>query len=589
MEIPPISELPPIERLVGDADEPDDLKASAYAEVEPRLREDLLPDLEIVRPIGFGSMAGVYLAREVLLRRLVAIKVLGPHVARVQKARARFEREAQSAARIAHPNVVTVYRAGTLSDATPYLVMRYIRGTTMEERLQGVGPLDLDTGVEIISQMAAALAAAHHLGIVHRDVKPANILYEEQTGRAFLSDFGLVSILASGDDSPEKITTQGHIVGEMRYSSPEELRGEEAGERADIYTLGLTAYELLSGEGPYGTPGRLNVVAGHLQMEPAPLRSLVEGSTTELDDLLLRCLSKQPATRPAAADVARQLGGRRLSSLHIPGTDDPVEMTAPVEVTASDDDTADEVPDDARFLFTTLGSTDLRSTSGVALSSVLSQPKRVALLSYLGLGARDGFVRRDTLMAMFWPAATTEKARHSLRQSVYVLRRAFGPNVVVSRGDDELGIAGGHVTIDVTEFEALAADGEFERAMAVYAGDFLPGFYVPDAADFEYWLHSERQRLRELAGQAAWSMAVQTERAGDRTAAASWGRRAADLAPFDESLQRELVVLLERLGDRVGAILAYDQFASRLRAEYEMEPAPETRDLAEKIRSGQAD
>ena len=582
--MPPDEEFPAIERMVDDSAESEDPKARTYADVEARLREELLPDLEIIRSLGFGSMAGVYLAREVLLRRLVAIKLLGPHVARLRKARVRFEREAQSAARIAHPNVVTVYRAGALSDATPYLVMRYIRGTTLEERLQGSGPFDLDTGVEIISQMAAALAAAHHLGIVHRDVKPSNILYEEGTGRAFLSDFGLVSILASGDDSPERITTQGHIVGEMRYSSPEELRGEEVSERSDVYTLGITAYELLAGEGPYGTTGRRNVVAGHLQMEPVPLGSLVDGSTADLDDLLLRCLSKQPATRPSAADVAHQLGGRRLSSLHLP---EAVEVDAPPEEPApTASETVGKVTGADRFPFTTLGSTDLRSSSGRGLSSVLSQPKRVALLAYLGLGVRGGLVRRDTLMAMFWPTSTTEKARHSLRQSIYVLRRALGPDVVVSRGDEELGVDQNRLEIDVAAFEALLAGKEFESAMEVYAGEFLPGFYVPDAPDFQYWLHSERQRLRELASQAAWNVAEQKESEADRPAATSWSRRAAELAPFDEALQRETVRMLERLGDRVGAMQAYDQFAERLRSEYEMEPGPEMQELADRIRSG---
>jgi len=322
-------------------------------------------------------------------------------------------------------------------------------------------------------------------------------------------------------------------------------------------------------------------------MEPVPLADCVADSTPELDDLLLRCLSKQPAIRPAAGDVARRLAGNRLVSLHIPRAEPPPPEAAPIEEV----DSGPVIPTrgDVRFVFTTLGSTDLKSTSGDSLTSVLSQPKRVALLAYLGMGGRGGFVRRDTLLALFWPSATSEKARHSLRQSIYVLRRAFGPDVIVSRGDDELGLAPGVISFDASFFEELVENDEFAKALEVYSGDFLPGFYVPDAADFEYWLHSERQRLRDLASRSSWSIALGKEKEGDTNEAASWGRKAAELAPFDEALLRELISLLERLGDRVGAMQAYDRFAERLRAEYEMEPAPETRELAATLKSGAAD
>ena len=189
-------------------------------------------------------------------------------------------------------------------------------------------------------------------------------------------------------------------------------------------------------------------------------------------------------------------------------------------------------------------------------------------------------------MALFWPSAATDRARHSLRQSVYVLRRALGPDVVLSRGDEELGLASERLIIDVATFAARLAAGEPEAAMALYAGDFLPGFYVPDAPDFEYWLHAERSRLRDRAAAAALEIAGARELAGDPEAVGAWARRAAELAPFDESLQRDAISLLARTGDRIAAMQLYDRFVERLRDEYEMEPDTVTRDLADTIRSG---
>src|SRR6185295_7878104 len=153
------------------------------AELEQRLRAALAPELELLRPIGAGGMAEVFLAREAALKRVVAVKVLSVELADSPEARARFEREAQAVASLSHPNIVAVHRVGKLDDGTPYFVMQFVEGRSMSDRLVQDGPLSVDETRRILGEVASALATAHSAGIIHRDIKPANILHEESTGR----------------------------------------------------------------------------------------------------------------------------------------------------------------------------------------------------------------------------------------------------------------------------------------------------------------------------------------------------------------------------------------------------------------------
>ncbi len=233
-----------------------------------------------------------------------------------------------------------------------------------------------------------------------------------------------------------------------------------------------------------------------------------------------------------------------------------------------------------------MGSLDLRASDGRQILSVLAQPKRVALLAYLA--AHRDSVRRDTLLGLFWPESDEERARHALRQSLYTLRRSLGPRVLTSQGDEQLGIDGDHLECDVGLFEAAVRDGEAEAALDLYKGDFLEGFFLSDAPEFEKWLDGRRTTLRNQAAEAAWTMAQRTEDAGERTDAAVWGRRAADYAPDDESSVQRLVGLLDRVGDRAAALRAYEAFAWRLENELGLQPSPETQALISEIREREA-
>ena len=277
---------------------------SSPAEVLP----ELAPEFEIVRSIGAGSVAEVFLARETTLKRLVAIKVLRTEYAANEHMRIRFEREAQAAARIEHPNVATAFRFGRLSSGVPYIVMPYISGGSLDDRLAGSGPWDVQHSKQQLAQIASALAAAHELGIVHRDVRPANILYQRDSNRALLIDFGLAALLETGDAAAMRLTLPGQQLGNPVYASPEQLRGENVTERADVYSLGVIAFEMVSGELPFSGRTFAETLLAHATEPPRALTDVVPEIDKNFAALVAHCLSKRPEHRPFAADFAHGAG-----------------------------------------------------------------------------------------------------------------------------------------------------------------------------------------------------------------------------------------------------------------------------------------
>jgi DNA-binding SARP family transcriptional activator/TolB-like protein len=231
----------------------------------------------------------------------------------------------------------------------------------------------------------------------------------------------------------------------------------------------------------------------------------------------------------------------------------------------------------------TLGRIDLRVADGSEVRSLLAQPKRLALLVYLAAsGVR--FHRRDSLVALFWPEAETESARASLRTALSLLRRSLGDGVVVTRGNEEVGIDAEQLWCDVVAFEQALSAGDLEPALDLYAGDFLGSFHVAEAPEFARWMDRRRAELGRKAADAAWGLTELAEVEGNPGLAARWARRAMALNPDDEAGVRRLIGLLDRTGDRAGALRVYEAFAERLRSELEAEPAPETRELVLAIR-----
>lgn len=256
----------------------------------------------IERTLGRGGMAVVQLARDQELNRPVAIKVLAQHLAEDDAFRRRFLREATLAARLSHPNVVAVYDAG-VEDGVPYIVMELVEGETLGDLLARRRRLDAATVADLGAQAAAGLAHAHAHGLVHRDVKPHNLLVRRD-GTLKVADFGIARAAAAA----ERLTLVGSIVGTAAYLSPEQTEGSDAWAAADVYALGVVLYECLTGRTPYAGASLADLLRAQRERVVPPVRELAPETPDALEDVVMRCLARNPVYRPAsAAEVARLL------------------------------------------------------------------------------------------------------------------------------------------------------------------------------------------------------------------------------------------------------------------------------------------
>jgi Protein kinase domain len=268
---------------------------------EPPARSGALGQLgpfEIVSVIGRGAMGVVLKAIDPALERTVAIKVLARQLALNAQARERFLREARAVGAISHPNVVRLHAVED-QGRCPYLVMEYVAGTSLQERLDGGEPIEISEVLRLGEQIAAGLAAAHRGGVVHRDVKPANILLEADTGRVKLSDFGLARAGESG------LTQVGAAAGTPLYMAPEQARGETVDHRTDLFALGAVLYRLCTGRPPFEASNSLALLRRICEDQPTPVAEANPAVPPWLANLVGRLLAKEPAQRPtSAAEVA---------------------------------------------------------------------------------------------------------------------------------------------------------------------------------------------------------------------------------------------------------------------------------------------
>ena len=283
-----------------------DLEEGPVAE----LREVLAPRLMLLGQLGQGGMGTVYLARDPALKRNVVVKVLAPWLAQDAAARARFQREAQAAAAVSHPGVVSVYQVGELPQSgLSYFVMQYVDGATLEDAFPLGTMVPESRAKRVLGDIAAALASAHRQGLVHRDIKPANVMLERETDRVVVLDFG---ISAAGNvgrkrDLGTKLTQEGASIGTPEFMSPEQAAGEEVTDRSDVYSLGVLAFRLLAGRLPFEATSAMAMIAAHLKDAPPRLSSLRQDLDVQLVTLVDRMLAKTPELRPAAEEVARAL------------------------------------------------------------------------------------------------------------------------------------------------------------------------------------------------------------------------------------------------------------------------------------------
>ena len=233
----------------------------------------------------------------------------------------------------------------------------------------------------------------------------------------------------------------------------------------------------------------------------------------------------------------------------------------------------------------TLGGVDLRSCDGQTAIPLAAQPKRLALLVYLALGNSSGFRRRDSAVGHLWPELDTLHARGALRQALHSLRRLTGEGAIVTRGEEEIGVNREILWCDAVAFREGIELGKYEEALKLYRGDFLEGFFASDVApEFDQWICDTRLDLRRRASGAAWAVADAHRAKADLANASSFARQASALAVEDENGVARLISFLDQLGDRSGALDAYDELSTRLKREYNAVPSPETQALIKRVR-----
>jgi serine/threonine protein kinase/DNA-binding winged helix-turn-helix (wHTH) protein len=294
-------------------------------------RVDLQPGTEvasyrIVRILGRGGMSVVYLAEHDWLQRKVALKVLAPQLADDERFQERFVRESRLAASLDHPNVIPIYEAGA-SGGDLFIAMRFVEGSDLRTLLHEEGVLEPARAIAILRQVAAALDAAHEQGLVHRDVKPANVLLarprsSEPVEHVYLSDFGLTKRSAS--DSA--VSGTGQFVGTFDYAAPEQFKGETPDARTDVYALGCVLFECLTGRPPFRSENEAGLMYAHLQQPPPPVTIERPDLPHEIDRVVARAMAKAPDDRPRSAselvnDAARALGAElppRVAMLNEP-------------------------------------------------------------------------------------------------------------------------------------------------------------------------------------------------------------------------------------------------------------------------------
>jgi serine/threonine-protein kinase len=236
------------------------------------------------------------------------------------------------------------------------------------------------------------------------------------------------------------------------------------------------------------------------------------------------------------------------------------------------------------FALTLFGSIDLRGPSA-DIEAVLVNNKAIGALAYLSVPTVGRFVRRDILTALLWPELDQSRARSALRKTLHLVRRAMDERAVLSRGDEEVALSAEIVWCDAAAFTAAADAGFLVQALQFFRGELMPGFHLPECAEFDRWLDEERRAARERAAAAAWALAKRFETTDQYSDAVGMARRAVRFSWTDERALRRALLMLERLGDRAGAVHLYEEFARRLKLELETEPSPETVELAARLKS----
>jgi serine/threonine protein kinase len=315
---------------------------------DPHLGRVLMGQFELREVAGRGAMGTVYRAYQRTMDRIVAVKILRAEIVKEPGVLRRFLREARAAAKLQHPNIVTVHMVGETDDGVPYLVMEHIDGVSLEAICEAQGPQPLPRVTWFGRQIASALSEAHNVGIIHRDLKPANILVTDRSRTPDLVkvlDFGIAKLVHANGPDQSMVTADGTIFGTPHYIAPEQASGVDVDHRADLYSLGVILFRLTTGVLPFEGTQSMQVVLKHLREEPPAPRSINPAIPSAMEELILACLAKNRARRPDDADAliaaldridsslsdgGRTIKGMPLKRIESRMTPLPVEVLPPV-------------------------------------------------------------------------------------------------------------------------------------------------------------------------------------------------------------------------------------------------------------------
>ncbi|GGP12272.1 Stk1 family PASTA domain-containing Ser/Thr kinase [Oceanobacillus neutriphilus] len=295
---------------------------------------------KIERKIGGGGMANVFLARDTILDRDVAVKALRTDYIHDQEFIARFDREAQSASSLSHPNIVNIYDVGE-EDQTLYMVMEYVEGMTLKEYIQQFGPVEVPLALDIMKQISSAIAQAHENGIIHRDIKPQNILID-RFGQAKVTDFGIAMAL-----SATALTQTNSILGSVHYLSPEQARGGMATKKSDVYSLGIVLFELLTGKLPFSGQSPVSIALKHLQSDTPSVKEINPDIPQSVENIVLQATAKNPFYRYAdvyqfEAALETALSPEKLNEEPFKIPDEAGDETKAIPIITDDDLTSED-------------------------------------------------------------------------------------------------------------------------------------------------------------------------------------------------------------------------------------------------------
>jgi eukaryotic-like serine/threonine-protein kinase len=292
----------------------DPATTTSNPELRAHVERVLSANYELGQEIGRGGMGIVYLARDKRLKRPVAVKLLPPELGFRSEIRRRFLREAETAAQLSHPSIVPIYTVEE-ADNLVFFIMGYVSGENLAKRLHEQGPFDIEQTRRIVCEVAGALAYAHARGVVHRDIKPDNILIDAESGRAMVTDFGIARALSDGTDT--RLTATGIAIGTPAYMSPEQCAGDrDIDGRSDLYSLGVVAYQMLSGELPFSANNTPALLIKHISERPAPIDQRRRDVPVDLARSVMLLLEKEPDSRfPSANALVTALETRNVPNI----------------------------------------------------------------------------------------------------------------------------------------------------------------------------------------------------------------------------------------------------------------------------------